>query len=48
MVAADVGGAIKGEIRADFFWGFGDDAFIMREEWKEKGKCTFLNQNTKI
>jgi membrane-bound lytic murein transglycosylase A len=26
MVAQDTGGAIKGAIRADFFWGFGDEA----------------------
>lgn len=38
MVAADVGGAIKGEIRADFFWGFGEDAFEYAGRMKEKGK----------
>lgn len=38
MVAADVGGAIKGEIRADFFWGFGDDAYNYAGRMKEKGK----------
>jgi len=38
MVAADVGGAIKGEIRADFFWGFGDEAFQYAGRMKEKGK----------
>ena len=26
MVAQDTGGAIKGSVRADFFWGFGRDA----------------------
>lgn len=26
MLAQDTGGAIRGAIRADFFWGFGDDA----------------------
>lgn len=26
MAAQDTGGAIKGSVRADFFWGFGDDA----------------------
>lgn len=26
MAAQDTGGAIKGAIRADFFWGFGDEA----------------------
>ncbi len=48
MVAADVGGAIKGEIRADFFWGFGDEAFHYAGRMKEKGKMYILNQNTKI
>jgi membrane-bound lytic murein transglycosylase A len=26
MLAQDTGGAIRGPVRADFFWGFGDDA----------------------
>jgi membrane-bound lytic murein transglycosylase A len=26
MAAQDTGGAIKGAVRADFFWGFGDEA----------------------
>ena len=38
MVAADVGGAIKGKVRADFFWGFGDSAFDYAGRMKEKGK----------
>ena len=42
MVAADVGGAIKGEIRADFFWGFGDEAFNYAGRMKEKGKMYIL------
>jgi len=42
MVAADVGGAIKGEIRADFFWGFGDKAFEYAGKMKEKGKLYIL------
>jgi len=42
MVAADVGGAIKGEIRADFFWGFGDDALEYAGRMKEKGKMYVL------
>ena len=47
MVAADVGGAIKGEIRADFSGDLMMMLFIMRNERKRE-KCTFLNQNTKI
>lgn len=42
MVAADVGGAIKGDIRADFFWGFGDEAFEYAGRMKEKGKMYVL------
>ncbi|MDZ7817676.1 MAG: murein transglycosylase A [Aliarcobacter sp.] len=42
MVAADVGGAIKGKIRADFFWGFGPDAFNYAGRMKEKGKMYIL------
>ena len=26
MAAQDTGGAIKGAVRADYFWGFGPDA----------------------
>jgi len=42
MVAADVGGAIKGDIRADFFWGYGEDAFAYAGKMKEKGKMYIL------
>jgi membrane-bound lytic murein transglycosylase A len=42
MVAADVGGAIKGKVRADFFWGFGDSAFEYAGRMKEKGKMYIL------
>ncbi len=42
MVAADVGGAIKGEIRADFFYGNGKDAELYAGGMKEQGKLTIL------
>lgn len=45
MVAADVGGAIKGEIRADFFFGSGKSAEIEAGGMKEKGKLTILVPN---
>ncbi len=45
MVAADVGGAIKGEIRADFFYGKGADAELYAGGMKEKGKLTILVPN---
>jgi len=42
MIAADVGGAIKGEIRADFFWGFTEEAFEYAGRMKENGKMYIL------
>jgi len=42
MVAADVGGAIKGEIRADFFYGNGSNAELYAGGMKEQGKLTIL------
>lgn len=45
MVAADVGGAIKGEIRADFFYGNGKDAELYAGGMKEPGKLTILVPN---
>lgn len=45
MVAADVGGAIKGEIRADFFFGHGQNAELEAGGMKEQGKLTILVPN---
>ncbi len=45
MVAADVGGAIKGEIRADFFYGSGKEAELYAGGMKDKGKLTILVPN---
>ena len=45
VVAADTGGAIKGEIRADFFFGDGKDAEIYAGGMKESGKLTILVPN---
>lgn len=42
MIAADVGGAIKGQIRADFFWGFGEEAFKYAGVMKELGQLYVL------
>ncbi len=42
MVAADVGGAIKGEIRADFFYGNGENAALYAGGMKESGTLTIL------
>ncbi len=48
VVAADVGGAIKGEIRADFFYGKGKEAEIFAGGMKERGKLTILVPNNSI
>jgi len=45
MVAADTGGAIKGEIRADFFWGFSHEAEKYAGRMKEKGELYILVPN---
>lgn len=45
VVAADVGGAIKGDIRADFFYGFGQKAEDLAGRMKEKGKLIMLVPN---
>ncbi len=45
MVAADTGGAIKGEIRADFFWGFSKEAEKYAGRMKEKGSLIMLIPN---
>ena len=45
MIAADTGGAIKGKIRADFFFGFGDDAKNLAGNMKEQGEMYILVSN---
>jgi len=42
MMAQDTGGAIKGGVRADFFWGFGPDATRQAGSMKQKGKIWVL------
>ncbi len=45
MVAQDVGSAIKGGIRADFFWGFGQEAGNQAGKMKQTGKMWVLMPN---
>ncbi len=45
MVAQDVGSAIKGGIRADFFWGFGQEAGNQAGKMKQAGKMWVLMPN---
>ena len=42
MVAQDVGSAIQGGIRADFFWGFGQEAGNQAGKMKQSGKMWVL------
>ncbi|MGZ8250730.1 MAG: murein transglycosylase A [Methylophilaceae bacterium] len=42
MMAQDTGGAIKGGVRADFFWGAGDDAARQAGAMKQRGKIWVL------
>jgi membrane-bound lytic murein transglycosylase A len=42
MVAQDTGGAIKGRVRADFFWGIGDEAGEMAGRMKYPGRLWLL------
>lgn len=46
MIAADTGGAIKGEIRADFFWGYSKEAEKYAGRMKEKGSLIILVPNS--
>lgn len=48
MAAQDVGGAIKGRVRADFFWGFGDEAAKQAGKMKQKGKIWVLFPNAVV
>ena len=42
MVAQDTGGAINGGVRADFYWGFGDDAGAEAGKMKQVGRMWVL------
>ena len=42
MVAQDSGGAIKGAVRGDVFWGFGDDAASIAGRMKSSGRLYVL------
>jgi len=45
VLAQDTGGAIKGLLRADFFWGFGDDAGREAGRMKQDGRMWLLWPN---
>lgn len=42
VLAQDTGGAIKGALRADFFWGFGDDAGREAGRMKQEDRMWLL------
>ena len=42
VMAQDTGGAIRGSVRADFFWGFGDDAGQQAGRMKQDGSLWLL------
>ncbi len=42
MVAQDIGGAIKGPVRGDFFWGYGDEALHYAGRMKQMGRYFLL------
>jgi membrane-bound lytic murein transglycosylase A len=42
MVAQDTGGAIAGAVRADFFWGFGDEAGALAGKMRQAGRMWVL------
>lgn len=42
MVAQDTGGAIFGAVRADFYWGFGDEAGRIAGRTKQQGRLWVL------
>ncbi len=42
MFAQDTGGAIKGAVRADFFWGFGEYAAVRAGSMRQSGRMWVL------
>ena len=42
MLAQDTGGAIRGVVRADFFWGFGGEAGALAGRMKQQGQMWVL------
>lgn len=42
MMAQDTGGAIRGAVRADYFWGFGAGAYAQAARMKETGRMWLM------
>lgn len=49
MLAQDTGGAIRGAIRADYFWGFGSQAYLRASRMKAEGRMwVFLPKGQEV
>lgn len=48
MFAQDTGGAIRGAVRADYFWGFGADAGRQARRTKHKGRMWVLVPHAEV
>lgn len=48
MFAQDTGGAIRGAVRADYFWGFGADAGKQARRTKHKGRMWVLVPHAEV
>ena len=46
MIAQDTGGAIKGPVRGDFFWGAGDNAAMQAGSMQSRGRAYVLLPKT--
>ena len=44
-LAQDTGGAIRGAVRADFFWGFGEEAAALAGRMRQSGRMWVLLPN---
>jgi membrane-bound lytic murein transglycosylase A len=42
MAAHDTGGAIRGVVRADFYWGTGPEAGVQAGRMRQQGKMWLL------
>jgi membrane-bound lytic murein transglycosylase A len=42
VIAQDTGSAIKGAVRADYFWGFGDEAGQAAGRMRRSGRMWIL------
>ena len=45
MIAQDTGGAIKGAVRADVYWGSGEDAGVLAGRMRQPGRMWVLLPN---